>query len=55
MEHRVKYKNMYAAYDSETADNLMKAHGLDLEQELLNMMKAEYEYIMKDNAGVAQG
>lgn len=43
MEHKVKYKEVYATYDSKTAEKLKKDHGLDLEQELLNILKAEYK------------
>ena len=52
MEYIVKYKNLKATYTSETAKILKDFHGLDIEEELLAMMKAEYD---KAFAGVAQG
>ena len=51
MEHEVKYKNLVATYTAETAQKLKDDHGIDIEKELLDIMKSKYD---KEIAEVAQ-
>jgi len=39
----VKYKDLTATYDEQTAKDLKDAHGIDIEKELLETMKCLYK------------
>lgn len=39
----VRYENMSATYEDETAKVLKELHDIDLEKHLMEMLKSEYE------------
>lgn len=45
----VKYKELRAEYSEETAKNLKEHHNIDIEKELMEILKSEYEKKMKRN------